>query len=104
MKYIQEVLFGTLLYTNDRNKTMFDEFSNKASNDGLSTPSDLDGWGVLFFSEWRICCFIFRTTMVKCNSDTEFLAKLHCIRIALEVNTVTKLAVVTGGGFLRHGL
>jgi len=31
--------------------------------------------------------FVFSTKMVKCSSDTEFFAKLHCIRLAFTVST-----------------
>ena len=38
-------------------------------------------YGIFFLS------YIYRTEMTHCLSDTEFLAKLHCLRLAMEVRT-----------------
>ena len=35
--------------------------------------------------------YTFRTEMSHCMSDTEFLAKLHCIRLGLEVRPLLNM-------------
>ncbi|OWF49902.1 mitoguardin 2-like [Mizuhopecten yessoensis] len=41
--------------------------------------------GLLELKHGSITCRTLRTEMTQCMSDTEFLAKLHCIRLALDV-------------------
>jgi len=40
-----------------------------------------------YFAQYAINSFVFSTKMVKCASDTEFFAKLHCIRLAFTVTS-----------------